>query len=145
MSDVSVVVLAFATAAGAWMARPVPFWVGAVVALVAFATRRPALLWLGAALVASSLSAAAWAGVRPPEPRAVNGVVTLVRDPVEVGGAERATARLGGRHVEITARGGPGRVLAERLAGERVAVSGQLGPVAPVVRAHLAPGETWWG
>jgi hypothetical protein len=49
MSDLAAVVLALATAAGAWAARPVPLWAGVVAAAVAFALRRPALLWLGAA------------------------------------------------------------------------------------------------
>jgi hypothetical protein len=77
-------------------------------------------------------------GVRPPHPRTVDDTVTLLRDPAEVGGAVRAVVRLGRRHVEVSARGGPGRELASRLAGERIRVRGTLEPVSPAVRALLA-------
>jgi competence protein ComEC len=138
MSDLAAVALALATASGAWAAKPVPLWIGVVVAAAAFALRRPVLLWIACGLLASALSAAAWAGLRPPADAPVDAVVTLLRDPQDLGGAQRAIARLGHRHVEISARGGAGRVLAERLAGERVRVVGRLGPVAPVVRNQLA-------
>src|SRR5436305_12329207 len=116
MSDVTAVVLALATAAGAWAARPVSMPVAVALVVVALATRRGFVLCAGAALLASALSAAAWAGLRPPVPRAVDASVTLLRDPATVGGAVRAVVRLDGHHVEVTARGGSGRVLADRLA-----------------------------
>src|SRR5438067_4948127 len=138
MSDLAAVVLALSAAAGALAVRPIPLWIGIVAVAAAFATRRPAVLCLGAALLTSAAAATAWAGLRPPPPRDVAAVVTLIGDPDEQGGAARAIARLGHRHVQITARGAAGRVLLERLAGERVAIRGRIGEVPASVRARLA-------
>ena len=65
MHDGWAVALAVATAVGAWSALPVPRWLGAVAIVAALAARRPALLCLGAALLATALSVAAWAGTAP--------------------------------------------------------------------------------
>ena len=130
--------LAVATAVGALAARPVSMPLAVAALVLGFTVRRPALLALGSALLASALGAAAWAGLRPPVPHAVDASVTILRDPATVGGAVRAVVRLGGRHVELTARGAPGRVLADRLAGERVLVRGTLEPLSTSVRARLA-------
>jgi competence protein ComEC len=96
------------------------------------------VLAIGSFLLASSLASAAWAGLTPPTRATVDRVVPLVRDPADSGGAVRAVIRLGHRRVEVTARGGAGRVLSERLAGERIRVVGTLGPVSPAVRGLLA-------
>src|SRR5204863_2646218 len=116
LSDLAAVLLAVATAVGALAARPVSMPLAVAALVLGFTVRRPALLALGSALLASALSAAAWAGLRPPAPRTVDASVTILRDPATVGGAVRAVVRLGGRHVELTARGGSGRVLGDRLA-----------------------------
>src|SRR3954470_1287892 len=138
MSDLAAILLAACAAAGALAARPLPVWIGVVTVGLAFALRRPAVLCLGAALLTSAFAATAWAGLRPPPRRTVTAVVTLIGDPDEQGGAARAIARLGRRHIQVTARGTPGRVLLERLAGERVEISGPLGPLPATVRARLA-------
>ena len=138
MSDLAAVMLALSAAVGAVVARPLPLWTGVVVIAIAFAVRRPSVLCLGTALVTSALAATAWAGLRAPPPRPVTAIVTLTGDPDYQGGAARAIVRLGRRHVQLTARGAAGRVLLERLAGERVDVSGRIGPVPQSVRARLA-------
>jgi competence protein ComEC len=140
MADGAVVVLAAGAAAGAWVARPVPLAVGGALASLGLWLRRPTLLWVGVALLASALGARAWAGLTPPAPRDVDAVVTLVGDPSDgPHGAARADVRLGGRRVELWARGAAADALRRRLAGERVAITGRLAPLPPRVRAWLAP------
>lgn len=130
MSDVWAVALAAAVASGALLARPFPVIAAGVLAAVGLAVRRPALLCLGAALLASGLAARAWSGLEPPEVGPVRGEVTLVSDPERRFGEVRAIARLAGRRVQIHARGGSAGVLGERLAGERVEVTGRLRPLS---------------
>lgn len=140
MSDLAVVVLALSAAAGAMAARPVPLPVGLAVVALGFGLRRPVLLWAAAGLLASTLSAAAWAGLAPPAPAAVHARVVLLGDPAAVtgpGGGVRAVVRLGRRHVEVTARGGSGYVLSQHLAGEWVEVTGRLRPIPPELRRVL--------
>lgn len=141
MSDRWALVLALATAAGAVAAQPAPFgWIGgAVLAAVALAVRSPAALCVASALLASTLSARAWAGLDPPAPTTWLGPVLLATDPApERGGAIRFEARLGNRRVEAWARGEPGRRLAPRMAGEQVSVGGHLRAVTGRRRAYLA-------
>lgn len=139
MSDRCAVVLALSAAAGAAAARGVPPWLGAVAAVAALGLRRPALLCVGAALLASGLGARSWDGLRPPPSNPVAGVATLVTDPAPVDGAVRVEARLGERRVEAWARGAAAGRLRPRLAGERVYLAGRLSPVAERSRAYLAP------
>ena len=139
MSDRWAVALAAAVAVGAWLSRPVPVAVAMVLVALALAARRPPMLCLAAALLASGLGARAWAGLDPPPPGTrATGTATLVTDPDDVRGAVRVELRLGGRRVEAWARGEPAAVLRPRLAGEEVAVAGRLGPVPPRSRAYLA-------
>lgn len=141
MHDRAVVVLAVAAAAGALVARPSSVLLGAGVVAGAFVLRRPVVLWVGVALLASALAARSWAGLSPPAARSIDGVVTLVGDPADaVGRAVEADARMtGGRRVELWARGEAADVLRGRLAGERVAIRGRLGPLPDRVRRRLAP------
>lgn len=140
MSELAAVVLAAAAAAGAWASRPVPLPLLATIVLlaVALATRRPALLCVGVALAASGLGARAWEGLRPPATGPWSGVATLVGDPAEVAGALRVDVRIGGKRVEAWARGSVSRALADRLAGERVELRGELQPVPYAARDRLA-------
>ncbi len=138
MNDLWTIGLAAATTLGAWASRAVPWWAGAAVAAFGLVVRRPALLCVGAALLASGLGARAWAGTTPLRVAPFDGVVTLLDDPEAVNGAIRVTVRAAGHRIEAWARGGPGRRLSVRQAGERVAVVGRLGPVRPVVRRLLA-------
>jgi competence protein ComEC len=138
VSDLWAIALAVATAGGAWAARPVPVWVGAVLAALGLGLRRPALLCLGAFLLATGLSARAWAGTAPLRPAPFHGIVTLLDDPTPVSGGVRVRVRVTGHHVEAWARGGVAWELASREAGEDVDLAGSLGPVAPRMRRRLA-------
>jgi hypothetical protein len=51
------------------------------VTAAALVLRRPVVLWIGVALLASTLAARSWAGLSPPAARSIDGVVTLVGDP----------------------------------------------------------------
>jgi hypothetical protein len=129
LSERGVVLLAIATWAGAVWATPVPLAAGAGVALLGFAVRRPIVLTIGAALVASSLAATAWSGLVPLGARSYAGSVLLVSDPTAAVGGLRADAKLDdGSRVELWARGGSSRSLGDALAGERLTVRGQLEP-----------------
>jgi competence protein ComEC len=140
MSDRWVLVLAAATAAGAAWARPIagPLVVGVVALAVLGARRGPPVACAAALLLASSLSARAWSGLDPPRPAFWSGTAVLASDPAPAFGAVRAEMRLGRRRVEAWARAGPAALLAPRLAGERVQVSGRLRPVTGKSRAYLA-------
>jgi competence protein ComEC len=138
MNDLWTIGLAVATTLGAWASRALPWSAGAAVAATGLVIRRPALLCVGAALLASGLGARAWDGTAPLHAAPFDGVVTLLDDPEAVNGAIRVTVRASGHRVEAWARGGAGRRLAVRQAGEHVGVVGELGPVRPVVRRLLA-------
>jgi competence protein ComEC len=138
MGDVEVVALALGASAGAWVARPFPLLLAIVVVLVALALRRPLLLIGATAVVASALGARAWDGLHPPAGGLWSGAATLVGDPAQVAGALRVDVRIGGKRVEAWARGSVARDLADRLAGERVQLRGELQPVPDDARARLA-------
>lgn len=139
MSDRWAVALAVSTALGAWVAWRLPPWWGLCLAAAAVAARRPALLCVGAAVLASTMGARSWAGLDPPPPGArAAGRAVLVTDPEEVSGAMRVELRLGGRRVEAWARGPAASALRPRLAGETVVVEGALAPVPRRSRAYLA-------
>lgn len=139
MSDAWAVALTVSTALGAWASRGVPLWLGLLVVATALAARRPAVLCVGAVLLASALGARSWSGLDPPAPGTpVSGMATLVTDPVLRGGAVRLELRIGGRRVEAWARGRPAAMLRPALAGERAQVSGRLSPVPGPSRAYLA-------
>jgi len=124
-----VVALAAATWLAASAARPVPVAVGAGVVGLAVALRRPWMLVVGCALIASTLGAWAWAGLHPVVPRTYEGTILLVSDPTDASGAVRADAKLDdGDRVEVWARGGVARTIQDALAGERMDVRGELEP-----------------
>lgn len=140
-TDAGVVVVAAVTAAGAWCARSVPGVPLTVVAagvLAALVLRRPVLLVVALAVLASGRSAQAWQGAAPMPARGVDTTVTLLGDPEPLGRGVRAIARLDGHHVELWAFGGPARRLASRAAGERVAITGRLAAVPVASRRRLA-------
>lgn len=137
-SDWAVVVLAAATAMGAWWAGPIPLIVGAAFTAGALLERRWWLVILSSFLLSSALSAHAWAGVAPVETRTIAQVVTLLTDPSPVGSGERITIRVGDAHVEATAHGGSAKKLAKLLAGDRVRLEGQLKAVPGPIGRRLA-------
>lgn len=144
MSERWAVVLALSTALGAAMPHGLPVWLGAAMAVAALARRRPALLCLGTALLASSLCERSWAGLHAPEPgRRLESRATLVTDPVQIDGAVKVELRLlegtyRGKRVEAWARQRAAGELRPRLAGERVTVVGRLSPVTGRRQAYLA-------
>jgi competence protein ComEC len=140
-TDMGVLVVAAVTVVGAWIARPVPGVPVLVVgggALAALACRRPVLLLAALAVLASDRSAQSWTGTEPLPARPVEATVTLLGDPEPLGSGVRATARLDGHHVELWAFGGPARRLRARAAGQRLAITGRLGPVPATSRRRLA-------
>ena len=138
MSDLGTVVLALAAAGGAWCALPVPIPIATVVVAVALFGRWPAVLCLGVALLTGTLAARSWGGLHPPKQEAFAGTVTLVSDPASIGAETRVEVRIRGKRVEAWAHGGSGRALADRLAGEHVAIAGRIEPVPPAARSRLA-------
>jgi competence protein ComEC len=138
VSDGAAILLALSTAIGALVSSSVPLPAALSIVIIAFARRSPALLCIGAALLASELSARAWDGLRPVSPRAWSGVATLASDPGDVHGAVRVDVRLDGRRAEAWARGEAAGRLRSRLAGERVAMAGRIEPLPSRVRSRLA-------
>lgn len=138
MSDAAVVVMALAAAAGAWVSIPLPLVPVAVVAIAGVVTRRPVVVVVGAALAASALGVRAEAGLRPPAVGSWRGVATLVSDPADAFGGVRVDVRIEGKRVEAQARGRAAARLRDRLAGEQVALSGELQPVPDSARAYLS-------
>jgi competence protein ComEC len=131
VTDRAVIALALAVCVGAWLAVPVPVAAALVVVLLSLAARRPWLVVLGAAVLASGLGGRAAAGVEPPAtPVAVDGEVELLGDPVGVKGAVRVDVRVDRRRVEAWARGAAGAALEDRAAGERIVVRGRMRPPA---------------
>jgi competence protein ComEC len=138
MGDGAVVVMALATAAGAWASVPLPLLPVAAVAIVGVVRRRPVLVIVGAALLASAMGARAEAGLRPPMVGEWRGTATLVGDPADAFGGVRADVRIGGKRVEAQARGRAAARLRQRLAGEQVSMRGQLQPVPDSARQYLS-------
>lgn len=115
---------------GASHPRALPVLLLGGVALGCLLLRRPVLLLVAAALLASSVSATAWAGLEPIASGPFQGTATLVGDPARsFRGQVRADVRLpDGSRVEAIAHEGAGALLLERAAGERVRLRGELEP-----------------
>jgi len=148
MSDRWMAVLAVATAAGAYVARPlVPVPFAVVVAALALAvarpTRAPVALCGALPLLASVLGANAWRGLQVddvtfPVPLA-RGWATLVTDPREVPGGVQVDIRLRGKRLRATARApGVASSVRNRLAGEQLHVEGEIRRLEPGARGRLA-------
>ncbi len=127
MSDRWAIALAGSTWLGAWLAEPVPWWLGALVVAAGLASRRPAALCVGAALLASGLGARAWAPVDALEPGAYAGWAVVATDPLPgSAGSVSLDLRLAGGRVLAEAFGAPAAALRPRLAGEAVRVAGTV-------------------
>ena len=149
MVDRWVVALAVATFAGSLAAADghvarVPLTLVAVALALGLATRRPAVLCVGAALLAASLGQRSIAGlVAPLDTGPVTAEVTLVSDPIPDGrGGVGVDVRIDGRRLRAHARLAPAAALDDRLAGERILVVGEVRPPGPTESAlryrHLA-------
>jgi competence protein ComEC len=137
VSDRGIVALAAMVVVGALVAHPVSLVLAVGGVVVALAWRRPLLLCASAALLASGLAARAWDGVAPTEARFHEGRVTLLTDPVEVGGAVRAQVRAGDDRLDAWFRGPPAGRVRGLLAGEGVDLRGRVTP-RPDAGGHLA-------
>jgi len=126
--DAWALALVAAAAAGAVAARPLPRWAAAALVAGALLVRRPVLVLVGVALLASALGARALAGAAPTQPGPVDGTVLLLADPQERRGDTRVVVRYQGRHHEAWARESAAFALGQRSAGEVVAVRGRVGP-----------------
>jgi competence protein ComEC len=149
VADRWVVALSVATFVGSLAAADghvarVPLTLAAAVLALGFATRRPGVLCVGAALLAASLGQRSIAGLEAPlDTGPVTGEVTLVSDPVPDGrGGVVVDVRLDGRRLRAHARLAPAAALDDRLAGERILVVGEVRPPGPAESAlryrHLA-------
>ena len=138
MSDRAVVAVALFAGLGAWWSRPLPLALAVAVAAAAVSVRRPVVLCVGAALLASCLGARAWAGLRnAPTTGTVSDVATLITDPVDQWGGTRVEMRIGGRRLEARAHGSAAAAFRARAAGERVVVHGRVRPLTGRRRAYL--------
>ncbi|MEY2420829.1 MAG: competence protein ComEC [Acidimicrobiaceae bacterium] len=137
MTDRAAVVLALAVICGALVGRGPTPWVGALVVVVAFVVRQPAVLVVGAFVLSGGLTARADAGLVTPRPGPFDGWATMLTDPEASGSGVSADAHLDdGRHVQLVARSG-GSIGGLRIAqaGERVRVVGRL--------ERPPPGASW--
>jgi competence protein ComEC len=143
IDDPAAVVLAVLTVLGALVAAPVAVAPAVGVGLLALVLRRPAVVLVAAAVLASALASQAWAGLVPPRPGPFVGSVVLATDPSLRFGAWTAEAVDGDRRLELVARGGAGASLGERSAGEWVQVTGRLQAVddAPWLAARHVAGR----
>ncbi len=138
MSDRQVVALAVAAMVGAWWSAAVPLFLAVALAVAALAVRKPWLLVATIMLLSSSLGARAWAGLDPVEAGAFEGEATLVADPVPVGEGMRVSVRAQGRRYEAWAYGRAARDLGERLAGDRILITGSVRPIQPLPHYQAA-------
>jgi competence protein ComEC len=124
---VNAYVLAASVAAGAVLKMPGPWPLAAVGLLLALALRRPFFVVLAAAVLASFLAANAAAAYEPVvDPFQHSGQAEIVSDPEAVGSGVRMDTDFGGRHLEAWAWGPQAARLRDRLAGERISISGRI-------------------
>jgi competence protein ComEC len=142
MSDRWTVALAACAAVGARTPSHAPLVLTLAMVAAAFAIRRPWLLCIATALLTSCLAERSLAGLDDIAAGPVSGEVTLVSDPVDRGGVVIADVRLAGRRLEARAGGSAADDLRDRLAGERVAVTGSVHANPPgsvwLVSRHVA-------
>ncbi|HUS62669.1 MAG TPA: ComEC/Rec2 family competence protein [Acidimicrobiales bacterium] len=147
VDESAAVALAAASAGGAIVAFRIPLVVGIAVGVIAVARGRPWLLVFAAGLAASSLAAGAMSGtVAPVAPvgSIVEGVATLVTDPVAMHGDVKALARVRDRQLELTAEGSAAPALRGALAGEQLMVSGHIRRITGPGADRLAARHVGW-
>jgi len=123
-------VVAIALAVAAWMGALAPWHptrVAVVLVVVAAWRWRHPLGWLVAvALLAAHAAGEARHGLGGLPAGPVDAEVLLLEDPRPAAGGWVGDVRLGRHHVELRASGAAGGLLRERLAGERVRVTGSV-------------------
>jgi competence protein ComEC len=149
-----VVVLAAATAAGAWLGIVgadradlgrglAPLLLSLVAVAAAWTAQRPTLLAAGLLVLAAILAQRSLDGLHPPRLGEVRAEVTLLSDPSPTaGGGVRADARLDGKRLALSAHRAAAAALDDRLAGDRVLIIGEVSPPGPfeqrMLHRHLA-------
>ncbi len=86
--------------------------------------RRPWLVLIAVALLASGRAADSWSAIEAPVPETIDARASLVRDPVRTGAATTALVSVEGRNLVATAYGPAGARLARASAGDRIDVRG---------------------
>ncbi len=129
MSEVAILLLAAATALGAWCAVPVPLLAGLIPVAVGASMRIPWVMTLGVLVLASGLAARAWSGLDAPPTGVLAGEVTLVTDPELVGEELSAEVTFEGRHYQAELRQSTVEGALSLLAGERLTVTGRIEPL----------------
>ncbi|MFN3217430.1 MAG: ComEC/Rec2 family competence protein [Acidimicrobiales bacterium] len=138
MNDLQAVLVAGACGAGALAAVDLPLWPLVVVAVAAAVIRRPWLLIVALALLASARAADAWTAVAAPMPAEVDARASLVRDPVRSGAATTVLVAVDGRNLVATAYGPAGARLGRAQAGDRVQLQGTTRSWAASSERHAA-------
>jgi len=128
VGDGWVVAAAASAVAGAYLSVTLsPGLAVGVVAVLSFRSFRVAAV-VGCLFLAGTLADRSLAGLTPPDPREIIGVVSLVSDPEWVGGAVRVDVRFEGRRYETWARGSPAYLIEDMLSGEQVVLTGEIQP-----------------
>lgn len=138
MSDLQAISLAAACAAGAILAVDLHLWPFIAAAAAATVVRRPWLLVLALALVASARAADAWITIEAPMPAEIDARASLVRDPARTGAATTVLVAVDGRNLVATAYGPAGARLSLAQAGDRVQVRGTTRPWAASTERRAA-------
>ena len=125
---------------GAWLSVGFPLWVVALLVTIVVITRRPIMLCVALAVVASTLGARSWAGLRVslPSNTIAGESVELLTDPVTTISGVRVEARWGTHHVQLWARGRLGSELDRHRAGDRAVLDGRLSPTTGRSKDYLA-------
>jgi competence protein ComEC len=105
----------------------------------ALVARRPWLLCLGVAVLASSLGGRAWAGLGEAPLGTLAGRATLVSDPEPIDRGVSVGVRLGSHRYEARAFGGAAGRLHDRAAGDVVELRGVARHLPPEIAGWLAP------
>lgn len=132
LTDSAAVALALAAGLGAWVAVPGVGPIGLGALLAAFALRRPSLLILGAALVASAGAAHATAGLVIAG-GTWRGEVEVLHVATDATGDVHAEVRAGAHHLDLVPTPADHASIARANSGDRLDVAGRVTPIDPTV------------
>lgn len=132
LTDAVAVALAVGVAVGAWVAVPGVGPVGLLALVGAFVLRRPTLLILGAALVASACAAHATAGLVIAG-GTWRGEVTVLHVATDTAGDVHVEVRAGAHHLDLVPNRADRTLIARANAGDRFDVAGRVTPIDPIV------------
>ena len=133
LTELQSVVLAVAAVAGAWVALPVPWPAAGAAALVALIGRRPRLLIVAVALLASGLSSAATSGLSV-EPGPFRGTAQVVRDAQRTRFGVQVEVRARGHHLTLSPAAASESLVARVRAGDHLDVTGTIIPNTEAAR-----------